>query len=57
MATMDLIESEWFSLTVLIAGTILAAMHVIDGAAWVSLVTMLIAHKAISSATSATSTT
>lgn len=56
MAAFDLIEAEWFSLSVLIAGTVLAAMRVIDGAAWVSLVTMLIAHKAISGVTATTTT-
>jgi hypothetical protein len=51
---MALVESEWFCLAVLVAGTVLAVLHVIDGAAWVSLVTMLIAHKAISSSSTAT---
>ena len=51
---MDLLETEWFALAVLVAGTVLAALHVIDGAAWVSLVTMLIAHKVFSSSSTTT---
>lgn len=54
---MDLVESEWFAVAVLIAGTILAVRGVIDGPAWLSLVTMLIAHKAFTSSSSSGTTT
>ena len=51
---MELLESEWFALAVLIAGTILAVRGVIDGPAWVSLVMTLVAHKAWSASSNTT---
>lgn len=54
---MDLIESEWFCLVVLLAGTILAVLHVITGTDWLHLVMMLVAHKAVTGALDSSATT